>query len=180
MLCPSLLVFDRKGEFKIGGYRYVIVLRVHCSEFWHIVQEKCLPRSRRWRSRRWIWTIALVSILIFNLTLPTFNAWNRSGNVVKYQQEPITKSKYHDQIENDDEDVSHDHDDEPEVRYWSDFNRLYYTPNTIQRLPDTTDWESAEGDWQGGREMFKRYDEVRWFFLKGWLTKWISVIRKQN
>lgn len=94
---------------------------------------------------------------------------NRSGNFVEYKQDLITKSKYHDQIEHGDEDAFHEHDDEPEVRYWSDFNRLYYSPKTIQRLPDIADWEYAEGNWQEGREMFKRFDEVRCLFPRFWL-----------
>ena len=90
------------------------------------------------------------------------NGSNRNGNVVEYKQDPIIKSKYHDEIEHGDDDVSHD---EPEVRYWSDFNRLFYTSKTVQRLPDIADWENVEGHWQEGREMFRRFDEVRWISL---------------
>jgi hypothetical protein len=85
---------------------------------------------------------------------------SRNGNIVKYKQDPITKSEYHEQIKHGDEDVSYYRDDEPDVRYWSDFNRLYYTPRSVQRLPDTADWEDAEGNWQKGQELFRRFDEV--------------------
>lgn len=47
------------------------------------------------------------------------------------------------------------------MRYWSDFNRLFYAPKTVQKLPNTAEWENAEGDWMEGREIFKRFDEVR-------------------
>jgi hypothetical protein len=47
-----------------------------------------------------------------------------------------------------------------DVRYWSDFNRLYYLPRTIQKIPDISDWEDAEGNWAAGHETFARYDEV--------------------
>jgi hypothetical protein len=47
-----------------------------------------------------------------------------------------------------------------DIRYWSDFNRLFYVPRTIQKVPDIPEWEDAEGNWAGGREMFTRYDEV--------------------
>ncbi|KAI0002430.1 Misato segment II tubulin-like domain-containing protein [Russula compacta] len=43
-----------------------------------------------------------------------------------------------------------------DVRYWSDYNRVYYIPRSLQKLPDLADWE--EGDWQGGKETFLRYD----------------------
>ncbi|KIM89767.1 hypothetical protein PILCRDRAFT_767219 [Piloderma croceum F 1598] len=80
--------------------------------------------------------------------------WN--GNVIEYKQDPIPESKYHNQIQHD---YDHHQDGEPEVRYWSDFNRLYYAPKTVQRLPDIADWENAEGNWQEGRDTFKRFDE---------------------
>jgi hypothetical protein len=47
-----------------------------------------------------------------------------------------------------------------DIRYWSDFNRLYYIPRTIQKVPDIPEWEDAEGNWTAGHEMFTRYDEV--------------------
>ncbi|KAI0292754.1 tubulin domain-containing protein [Russula brevipes] len=45
-----------------------------------------------------------------------------------------------------------------EVRYWSDYNRVYYLPRSIHKLPDLADWEITGGDWQGGKETFLRYD----------------------
>jgi hypothetical protein len=80
--------------------------------------------------------------------------------VIGYKQDPITESKYHNQIQHDYEKASHHQDGESEVRYWSDFNRLYYAPKTVQILPDIADWENAEGNWQEGRDTFKRFDEV--------------------
>lgn len=47
-----------------------------------------------------------------------------------------------------------------DVRYWSDYNRVYYIPRSIHKLPDLADWETAEGDWQGGKESFLRYESV--------------------
>ncbi|KAJ6558016.1 hypothetical protein B0H19DRAFT_1149463 [Mycena capillaripes] len=38
------------------------------------------------------------------------------------------------------------------IRSWSDFNRMYYVPRTIQKVPDRSEWEDAEGNWIGGRE----------------------------
>ncbi|KAF8483626.1 tubulin nucleotide-binding domain-like protein [Russula ochroleuca] len=45
-----------------------------------------------------------------------------------------------------------------DVRYWSDYNRVYYLPRSIHKLPDLADWEAADGDWQGGKDAFLRYD----------------------
>jgi len=106
------------------------------------------------RSGPSLWWVSFISI-IRNI----FKCLYRNGNVVEYKQDLIAKSKYHTQIEHDCEETSQD--DEPEVRYWSDFNRLYHSPKTVQRLPDTADWENAEGNWQEGRDAFKRLDEVR-------------------
>jgi len=48
-----------------------------------------------------------------------------------------------------------------DIRYWSDFSRIYYHPRTIQTLPDLGDWESIGGDWHIGQEEFFRYNVVR-------------------
>jgi hypothetical protein len=47
-----------------------------------------------------------------------------------------------------------------DIRYWSDFNRVYYVPRSIHKIPDQADWEAGDGDWQGGKEAFLRYDTV--------------------
>jgi len=47
-----------------------------------------------------------------------------------------------------------------DIRYWSDFNRVYYLPRSIHKLPDLADWETEDGDWQGGKETFSRYNSV--------------------
>lgn len=47
-----------------------------------------------------------------------------------------------------------------EIRYWSDFNRVYYVPRTVQKIPDVADWENTEGDWNLGQETFERYNEA--------------------
>ena len=47
-----------------------------------------------------------------------------------------------------------------DVRFWSDYNRVYYIPRSIHKLPNLADWETAEGDWRGGKETFLRYDSV--------------------
>jgi hypothetical protein len=65
-------------------------------------------------------------------------------------------------------DVPDDQDDEVsgdfEVRYWSDFNRVYLNPRSVQKLPDTDGWGDVEGDWKHGQEEFVRYNEVTIFF----------------
>lgn len=47
-----------------------------------------------------------------------------------------------------------------EIRYWSDYNRVYYIPRTVQKVPDSVDLERAEGDWDLGQQSFARYNEV--------------------
>ncbi|KAJ7166314.1 Misato segment II tubulin-like domain-containing protein [Mycena crocata] len=78
-----------------------------------------------------------------------------SGDPVEYKQEPIHKSHYQTDIDElDTGDASAE-----DVRYWSDFNRLYYVPRTVQKVPDIPDWEESEGNWSAGHETFTRYDE---------------------
>lgn len=55
-----------------------------------------------------------------------------------------------------------------DIRYWSDFNRVYYLPRSIHKLPDLADWETADGDWQGGKETFSRYNSVSYTGTHRW------------
>ncbi|KAG6864460.1 hypothetical protein C0991_009322 [Blastosporella zonata] len=47
-----------------------------------------------------------------------------------------------------------------DIRYWSDFNRVYYVPRTVQKIPDPAEWENISGDWNQSHIAFSRYDEV--------------------
>ncbi|GLB45716.1 putative tubulin domain containing protein [Lyophyllum shimeji] len=88
--------------------------------------------------------------------------WN--GGVTEYRQDPIPESAYHSSLEKaeeeeDDEKIDDTDGSREDVRYWSDFNRLYYIPRTVQPLPDPAEWENPEGDWNLGQSLFSRYDE---------------------
>lgn len=95
----------------------------------------------------------------------THSSWNknlpirlyRDGNTVEFRQDPIAKSPYQERIEDDLENELFQASDS-EIKHWSDFNRVYYIPRTIQRLPDSA--ESVNGDWNSGKELFTRYNEV--------------------
>ncbi|KAI0370856.1 tubulin nucleotide-binding domain-like protein [Pilatotrama ljubarskyi] len=81
------------------------------------------------------------------------------GGVVEYRQDPIPKSEYKrrlDQGESDeqDEDATADTSN---VRFWSDYSRVYYHPRSAQKLPDLAEWERAEGEWNASREAFEKY-----------------------
>ncbi|KAJ6584373.1 mtDNA inheritance protein Dml1 [Mycena capillaripes] len=84
-----------------------------------------------------------------------------SGDPVEYKQEAVRKSHYQTIMEElDTNSGAPSSAVQPEnIRYWSDFNRMYYVPRTIQKVPDIPEWEDAEGNWTGGREVFTRYDE---------------------
>ena len=96
---------------------------------------------------------------------------DRNGDVLEVRQDLIPEATYQtllDQEVDDDPDQSQDPvQDEPvqalrssDVRYWSDFNRVYYVPRTIQKLPDVAEWENTEGNWQLSKDTFERYDTV--------------------
>lgn len=88
---------------------------------------------------------------------------------MEYRQDPIQKSTYHSSLDesgdrNEDkaaEDANNLQTGTEGVRYWSDFNRVYYVPRTVQKIPDTSEWESSDVDWNTGQELFSRYNEVR-------------------
>ena len=101
----------------------------------------------------------------------------RDGAVDEIQQDPIPDIGYQTQLDQETDEDSDPHaavlgQANPEkssavpplvasdVRYWSDYNRVHYIPRSIHKLPDLADWDTAEGDWQGGKETFLRYDSV--------------------
>ena len=49
---------------------------------------------------------------------------------------------------------------ENEVRYWSDYSRVFFHPRSLQRLPDLPEWEIAEGNWSNGLAEFANMEEV--------------------
>ncbi|EGO28775.1 hypothetical protein SERLADRAFT_434675 [Serpula lacrymans var. lacrymans S7.9] len=84
------------------------------------------------------------------------------GNTVEYKQEPVSKSEYHTHLEEMSEDTTEDavgETTDASIRYWSDFNRVFFSPRTVQMLPDVADWETTTGDWSVGQETFRRFDE---------------------
>ncbi|KAJ6565727.1 Misato segment II tubulin-like domain-containing protein [Mycena sp. CBHHK59/15] len=86
--------------------------------------------------------------------------WN--GNAVEYRQEPVGKSQYQihmDELDSDSSDADAAALQQEDVRYWSDFNRVYYVPRTVQKIPDVAEWEDVEGNWAAGHQTFERYDE---------------------
>jgi protein misato len=104
------------------------------------------------------------------------NCQFRDGTVDVIHRDPIPNITYQTQL---DEEADEDSDPQAalgqpdlekssavppllasDVRYWSDYNRVHYLPRSIHKLPDLADWEAAEGDWQGGKEAFLRYDSV--------------------
>ena len=103
----------------------------------------------------------------------TTHPYHRNGTTVEYRQDPIPKGDYQRQLEDESYEESDDEHDKElvkginfpiqtdrVVRYWSDYNRVYYVPRSIQQLPELPDWEVHEGNWSYGRETFERYVSV--------------------
>ena len=95
---------------------------------------------------------------------------DRDGRAVEYKQALVDKSRYHEQLEEENFLTSPNNPDpdpdpvqldsfvvdESTIRYWSDFNRVDYHPWSIQKLPDLSDWDSGMGDWVAGKETFDK------------------------
>ncbi|KIJ66438.1 hypothetical protein HYDPIDRAFT_87038 [Hydnomerulius pinastri MD-312] len=81
------------------------------------------------------------------------------GDVIHQEQERLPKSEYHALLENGDdlEEMDQTTPINPKIRYWSDFSRVFFDPNSIQAVPDA--FEVIEGDWNANRDIFQRYDE---------------------
>ncbi|TBU44587.1 tubulin nucleotide-binding domain-like protein [Dichomitus squalens] len=85
------------------------------------------------------------------------------GGVIEYRQEPIPKSQYQTRLDQgepeDDAQVNEDlAPDSHQIRFWSDYSRVFLHPRTLQMLPDLADWEAADGEWIKSRESFQQYD----------------------
>ncbi|KAI0034858.1 tubulin domain-containing protein [Vararia minispora EC-137] len=94
--------------------------------------------------------------------------WN--GTVDEVHQDEIARSTYQDEL---DEEIDEDPDptgkaqpsDLPApvlrssgVRYWSDYNRVYYHPRSVHKLPDILAFEGADEDWDVGKVTYEKYD----------------------
>ncbi|KAF9481069.1 tubulin nucleotide-binding domain-like protein [Pholiota conissans] len=94
-----------------------------------------------------------------------------TDGVVEYRQDKIPKSEYQKRMDEEagapDDTSGPTHDVKPEesahdvgnIRYWSDFSRVYYLSRSFQKLPDLPEWEQSTVDWTQGQELFKRFNE---------------------
>lgn len=85
-----------------------------------------------------------------------------TGGIVEYRQTRMAKSVYQNRMEDfkeQNEDLSLAEEELGGVRYWSDFNRVYYVPWSVQKLSNVAEWETPDGDWGVGMESFKSYDD---------------------
>ena len=97
-----------------------------------------------------------------------FKSSFRNGDIVECRQDLIPKSAYQSHIEAGStlsEESPDDYAPRPiqgdgDIRYWSDFDRVYYLPRSLQKLPDPPEWKSTDLGWNEGHEMFARYNEV--------------------
>jgi hypothetical protein len=96
----------------------------------------------------------------------------RGGSTQSFNSPPIPPSRYLAQLEDDqDEEEAEDKLQPPdpnEVRYWSDFNHVYFLPDSVHPLSmskpmlegDSQD-EKEECGWEEGKGLFEEYDKVR-------------------
>lgn len=81
----------------------------------------------------------------------------RQGKVVCETQDPIPQSEYHARLEGELEEGDLERTD-PNIRYWSDYSRVFFDRKSIQAIPDAL--ESIEAGWSVGQDLFQRYNEV--------------------
>jgi Tubulin domain len=113
-----------------------------------------------------------ISILIFSF---------RNGDIVECRQDLIPKSAYQSHIETGStpsEESPHDSGSQltqgpGDIRYWSDFDRVYYLPRSLQKLPDPPEWKSTYLGWNQGYELFTRHNEVDMNI--GYQMEWIEI-----
>jgi hypothetical protein len=66
------------------------------------------------------------------------------------------------------------------IRYWSDFSRVYYLPRSLQKLPDPLSWEETCVNWREGQDIFNSYNEVSCKCIDHRIKFTESVARIQN
>lgn len=75
---------------------------------------------------------------------------------MEHRQEPIPRSCYHVQLD-DEESIASNVDQGPgEVRYWSDYSRVYFLPRSLQMIPE------VDSNWPEEQEMFSHFNEARY------------------
>ncbi|KAG1885650.1 Misato segment II tubulin-like domain-containing protein, partial [Suillus subluteus] len=79
------------------------------------------------------------------------------GRVVREAQDPIPQSEYHARLEGEIEEKGDLERTDPNIRYWSDYSRVFLDPKSIQPIPDAL--ESTEAGWSVGQDLFRRYNE---------------------
>ena len=99
----------------------------------------------------------------------------RSGDIQEIRQTHVPPSAYHEYLNKDERDDDDVHDDveasdakrglsEDSVRYWSDYTRVFYAPNTIQQVSEPAERVGEPGDpsvaWGISATMFTRHNEV--------------------
>lgn len=105
----------------------------------------------------------------------------RNGDIVECRQDLIPKSAYQSHIEtgstlseeSPQDSGSHLIQGAGDIRYWSDFDRVYYLPRSLQKLPDPPEWKSTNLGWNEGHEMFTRHNEV--YMNVGYQMAWIDM-----
>lgn len=111
---------------------------------------------------------------------------NRDGNSIEYRQAQVPKSDYQNGMEKYSTDVyGHLSSAEAEelgenIRYWSDFSRVYYLPRSLQKLPDPPSWEETCVNWKEGQDIFNSYNKVSCKFIDYRIKITKSVARIQN
>lgn len=130
------------------------------------------PNTAEEVTSRGLWYVIFISSSL------AVNSWclillSRTGNFSEYVQPAITKSVYQERLELEDLDASfdtsHNHEEShplfpaDTIRYWSDYNRLFYLPRSVQKVPDLADWDSADRSWDEGKDLFEKFNDVRIF-----------------
>ncbi|KAJ3800617.1 Misato segment II tubulin-like domain-containing protein [Lentinula aff. detonsa] len=102
-------------------------------------------------------TLSRTNTLYENEDIDGSQLWQ--GNSAEYGRVPIEPHAYQAHLQTDGEPTSLAADFTNDIRYWSDFNRVFYIPRTVQMLPNVPDWQKTEGNWAFGQESFQRYNE---------------------
>ncbi|KAJ3994637.1 Misato segment II tubulin-like domain-containing protein [Lentinula boryana] len=102
-------------------------------------------------------TLSRTNTLYENEDIDGSQLWQ--GNIAEYGRVPIEPHAYQAHLQTDGEPTSLAADFTNDIRYWSDFNRVFYIPRTVQMLPNVPDWQKTEGNWAFGQESFQRYNE---------------------
>lgn len=136
--CPRLLMFDIRGNF--GS--------LSAAKSLYSYEDQAVDNSSQVEESIWDGDILAYKQKPISSTQPT----KHDAPIVRSSPEARIDNEVEDALDGLKESLS-------KVSFWSDFARVSYVPRSIQKIPESPDWDHLNGNWEVGRRTFFQYNE---------------------